>query len=219
MIATNPTTLASACELILVSRRIVTPEGIRDGGIAIAGGLIQAVLDRRVIPPDAAVLDVGDLMVLPGFIDTQVHISQPGPTDWEGFKTATKAAAAGGVTTLIDMPRNSIPPTTNLAALERKIGEAKGRAWVDYGFWGAVVPDNHDAIDALADAGVFGCLAYFSDPKVKDLPAVTEADLDRSMPILAERGLPLIVHPEIERPLPREPSYADTRAYGIYLKS
>jgi allantoinase len=219
MIATNPTTLASACELILLSRRIVSPDGIRDGGIAIAGGIIQAVLDRRMIPSDAAVLDVGDHMILPGLIDTHVHISQPGPADWEGFKTATKAAAAGGVTTVIDMPRNSIPATTNLAALERKIGESKGRAWVDYGFWGAVVPDNHDALDALADAGVFGYLAYLADPGIQEFPAVTVAHLDQAMPIVADRGLPLLVHAEIERPLPRAPSFADARAYATYLGS
>src|SRR5262245_32089404 len=107
------TTLASACELIIRSHRIVTPEGVRDGGVAIAGGMIQGVLDRRAVPAGAEVLDVGDKMVLPGLIDTHVHVSQPGHSEWEGFKTASKAAAAGGVTTIIDMPRNCIPVTTN----------------------------------------------------------------------------------------------------------
>jgi allantoinase len=213
------TTLASACELVIKSSRIITPEGSREGGIAIAGGMIQGVLERRAVPSGDQVLDVGDKMVLPGLIDTHVHVGQPGLTEWEGFKTATKAAAAGGVTTLIDMPRNCIPVTTNLAALERKIGEAKGRAWVDYGFWGAVVPDNQDALDALAEAGVFGYLAYLADSGMEDFPPVTVEDLDEAMPILADLGLPLLVHAEIEPSPPLSLGFAPPRSYASYLRS
>jgi allantoinase len=119
------------------SKRVVTPNGIRAATVHIRDGTIEAVTRYNDLPADENIYDAGESVVMPGLVDTHVHINEPGRTYWEGFETATRAAAAGGVTTLIDMPLNSIPATTTVAALETKRAAAHEKCWVNVGFWGA----------------------------------------------------------------------------------
>ncbi len=127
-------------------KRIVTPEGIRAATVHLHNGVIEAVSGYNNISAGKNIYDAGSSVVMPGFVDTHVHIDEPGRTEWEGFETATRAAAAGGVTTLVDMPLNSIPATTTAAALETKRKAARKKCWVNVGFWGGVVPGNADEI-------------------------------------------------------------------------
>ncbi|HEX4590456.1 MAG TPA: amidohydrolase family protein, partial [Gemmataceae bacterium] len=128
----------SANEWVLRGRSVVTPEGVRPAAVVVRGEKIGAVVDPDDIGADIPIVDAGDKCVLPGLVDTHVHINEPGRTDWEGFETATRAAAAGGVTTVIDMPLNSSPVTTTVAALQAKREAAAGKLWVDVGFHGGV---------------------------------------------------------------------------------
>src|SRR5215510_4947329 len=142
-------------ELVIRARRAVTPEGVRPAAVAVRDGRIAAVTGPAGTADAVSVVDLpGHEVLLPGLVDTHVHVNEPGRTEWEGFATATSAAAAGGVTTIVDMPLNSIPPTTTAAGLETKRNAARGRAHVDVGFWGGVVPGNSGELDALCDAGV-----------------------------------------------------------------
>ncbi|MGW9243795.1 amidohydrolase family protein, partial [[Kitasatospora] papulosa] len=130
-------------KLVLRSTRVVTPEGIRAAAVFVAGGEIEAVLPYdAVVPAGARLVDVGGDVVMPGLVDTHVHVNDPGRTEWEGFWTATRAAAAGGVTTLLDMPLNSLPPTTTVGNLRVKQDVARSKAHVDVGFWGGALPGN-----------------------------------------------------------------------------
>jgi allantoinase len=153
-----------------------------------------------------------------GIVDTHVHVNEPGRTEWEGFATASAAAAAGGITTIVDMPLNSIPATTNAAALERK-REAARAARVNVEFWGGVVPGNSGDLDALADAGVRGFKCFLSPSGVDEFAHVDERDLREALPILARRGLPLLVHAEWPSSLVPIDSSADPRAYDTWLAS
>ena len=140
---------------------------------------------------------------MPGLVDTHVHINEPGRTDWEGFATATRAAAAGGVTTLVDMPLNSIPPTTTVAGLNEKLAAANGQCFVDVGFWGGVVPGNTDELAALSAAGVVGFKCFLIHSGVDEFPNVTEDDLREALPELTRLGALLIVHAEVPGPISR----------------
>ena len=137
----------------LVSRRVVTPSGIRAAAVLIAGETIVDVIEPAEVPASCRVEDVGDRVVLPGLVDTHVHINEPGRTEWEGFDTATRAAAAGGITTLVDMPLNSSPVTTTAEALALKLEAARGKLWVDCGFYGGVVPGASGQVGPLIAAG------------------------------------------------------------------
>jgi allantoinase len=167
---------------------------------------------------DGGVLDLGDLMVSPGVVDCHVHVNEPGRTDWEGFETATRAAAAGGVTTLVDMPLNCLPVTTSAPALEEKRAACAGKLYADVGFWGGVVPDNCAALPGLADAGALGCKAFLVHSGIDEFPNTTEADLRRAMPVLRAHGLPLLAHAELDLGAPPV-SEPDARAYRGYLQS
>jgi allantoinase len=174
------------------------PDGERAASIHIVDGVIARVLEADdSVRHSSGVLDAGDLVVSPGLVDTHVHINEPGRTEWEGFDTATRAAAAGGVTTLVDMPLNSIPATTTVEALEAKRAAARGQCCVDVGFWGGVVPGNDGDLDALVDAGVRGFKCFLVPSGVDEFPAVDEGDLRRALPILARREVPLLVHAEL----------------------
>src|SRR6266567_6561305 len=137
--------------------------------------------DSMAAPDAARQLDVGDAALLPGVVDTHVHVNEPGRTEWEGFETATRAAAAGGVTTIVDMPLNSVPVTTTVPALELKARAAAGHATVDYAFWGGVVPGNTDQLAPLARAGARGFKCFLVPSGIDEFPPVTERDLRPAM--------------------------------------
>lgn len=195
----------------LASTRIVTPTGVTSGAVLINGEKIERVLPRDEIPRGLPVEDLDGLVISPGIVDTHVHINEPGRTEWEGFETATRAAAAGGVTTLVDMPLNSSPVTTTVAALETKRQAAAGKCRVDVGFHGGVIPGNLQDIEPLIDAGVCGVKAFLCDSGLPEFPASDEATLRAALPILAKRGVPLLAHAEIldDAPHPSIREYLD----------
>ncbi|HEX8030137.1 MAG TPA: amidohydrolase family protein, partial [Vicinamibacterales bacterium] len=183
---------------ILRSERVVLPDGIRPGTVIVNDGRIVAIGEhRQPAMADATLIDAGSMVIMPGLVDTHVHINEPGRTDWEGFVTATRAAAAGGITTLVDMPLNSIPATTNVAALQQKRQAAQGLCHVDVGFWGGVIPGNTPDIEQLARAGVLGFKCFLSPSGVDEFPPVNEFDLRDAMPAVARTGLPLLAHAEL----------------------
>jgi allantoinase len=186
----------------LVSRRVITPSGIRAAAVLIEGERIVAVSEAADVPASYGVEDVGDRVVLPGIIDTHVHINEPGRTEWEGFATATRAAAAGGITTLVDMPLNSSPVTTSAAALALKLEAASGKLSVDCGFYGGVVPGASAQVGPLISSGVLGFKAFLCHSGIDEFPNATEADLRAVMPELARAGVPLLVHAELIGPAP-----------------
>ncbi|MBV9084052.1 MAG: allantoinase AllB [Acidobacteriaceae bacterium] len=195
---------------------------MRAASIVFEAGKILSVEDFSAAPRDAELIDAGDLYVLPGLIDTHVHVNDPGRTEWEGFCTATRAAAAGGCTSIVDMPLNSIPATTSARALEEKRVAAKGQCLVDYAFWGGVVPGNEDQLIPLARAGVRGYKCFLVDSGVAEFPMITEADLARAMPLVAETGLPLLAHAELPGPLVHAQQAVqqnDPRQYETWLRS
>ncbi len=208
--------------LVIRGQRVVTPDGTRAAAIHVEGGRISRVADFSEVPRGAEIVDAGELSVLPGLVDTHVHVNDPGRTEWEGFETATRSAAAGGVTTLLDMPLNSIPATTSAAALQVKADVASGRTWVDVGFIGGVVPGNARALRDLARAGVLAFKCFLVPSGVEEFTHVTEDDLREAMPILAELDLPLMVHAELPGPIEDTlPSLGslDDRCYATYLAS
>ena len=184
--------------LVIRGRRVVVPGGERPAAIHIDRGRIVAVADVAANAPGGAeVVECGDLVVSPGLVDSHVHVNEPGRTEWEGFDTATRAAAAGGVTTIADMPLNSVPATTTVAGLRAKQDAARGRCHVDLAVWGGVVPGNEHEIEPLADAGVRGFKCFLVASGVDEFPHVGEEALRRAMPVLARRGVPLLVHAEL----------------------
>jgi allantoinase len=205
------------------STHIVTPQGVRSGVVLIEDQKIAAIEPHDYTGNADISNDVGDLFVLPGLIDAHVHINEPGRTEWEGFETATRAAAAGGYTCLIDMPLNCIPSTTSVAALQEKRHAAKAKAHVDLAFWGAVVPGNADQILPLAQAGVKGFKCFLTHPGTDEFQMVTEADLREAMPIIAKTGLPLLAHAEVSGPITEAcaqlTNESDWRTYRTYLQS
>ena len=202
--------------MIIRSRRVVLPGGVAPAEIETRDGTIVAVRTGEFSSREVD-LDAGNLYVLPGLVDTHVHINEPGRTDWEGFQSATRSAAAGGVTTLVDMPLNSIPATTTVESLETKRTAAAGRCHVDVGFWGGVVPGNAKHLEPLARAGVLGFKCFLSPSGVDEFVNVTEADLREAMPILGRLRSPLLVHAELPSRL-RE-AVGDPRQYQTWLES
>jgi len=180
------------------SNKTVLSSGIHEVTILIEDGVIVMVVDGIAKGLDYPIEDAGDLVLMPGLVDCHVHINEPGRTEWEGFDTATKAAAVGGITTLIEMPLNSNPVTTTAAAFEEKKKATRGKLHVNCGFWGGVVPDNISDLEELIESGVFGIKAFLIDSGINDFKNVTEADLRAAMPIIAQHGVPLLVHSELE---------------------
>lgn len=203
-------------QFAIASSRIVGDRGVFAGAVVIERGRIVAVLDR--VPSGVPIYDVGSLAVLPGLVDTHVHVNEPGRTDWEGYETATRAAAAGGITTIVDMPLNCIPVTTSLAALEEKLLALSGKLTVDCGFYGGLVPGNSHEIAPMVRRGVLGFKCFLAHSGIDDFPQVQAADLDISMPQLARAGVPLLVHAEIESPLPLIETGLPA-PYSVYLQS
>ena len=208
----------------LRSRRVVGPHGsagIGPATLRIEGGRIAAVIRGTgpgALPSEVPLCDVGDRVIAPGLVDCHVHVNEPGRTDWEGFASATRAAAAGGVTTLVDMPLNCIPVTTTRAALEQKRRAAAGQLHVDVGFWGGVVPGNAGELAGLAEAGALGCKAFLVHSGIDEFPNATEDDLRAAMPILRDAGLPLLAHAELDLGGAPEAG-GDPRRYARYVRS
>lgn len=204
--------------LVVRSQRVVLPDGVRAAAIHVRDGRIVDVAPYSDRPADVRELDAGELMVLPGLVDTHVHMNDPGRAHWEGVDHATCAAAAGGVTTLVDMPLNSIPPTTTVGGLQAKQRAVNGRCYVDVGFWGGVVPGNTAALEPLARAGVLGFKCFLCPSGVEEFEHVTEHDLRDAMPVLARLALPLLAHAELPDRL-LDAGGGDPRAYGTWLRS
>ena len=205
-----------------VSRRVVTPEGVRPAAILVEGELVREVVTPEQVPAGADLQDFGETAILPGLVDSHVHINDPGRADWEGFETATRAAAAGGYTLLVDMPLNCLPATTTVEGLDAKRAAAKDRCRVDWAAWGGVVADNQNAIESLAHAGVPGFKCFLVPPGIDGFTMVTEAQLRAALPHVARTGLPLLVHAELPGPIDRatqELEDADWSCYPTYLKS
>ena len=204
------------------SRRVVTPEGMRSAAVLVEGEQIKAVIPAGQISSGTNILDFGDAAILPGLIDSHVHINDPGRTEWEGFNTATHAAAAGGYTFLVDMPLNCLPATTTVAALEAKRAAAQSNCWVDWAAWGGVVQGNQADIEPLAAAGVLGFKCFLIHPGIDGFTMVGEPELRTALPHLARTGLPLLVHAELPGPVDTASeglANADWRSYATYLQS
>jgi allantoinase len=199
------------------SQRVVTPEGVRPATIEVRNGVIAAVHAHDHDTGGAPVRDGLGGVILPALVDSHVHVNEPGRSEWEGFETATRAAAAGGVTTLADMPLNSIPATTHVRALDAKRAAARGKCAVDTGFLGGVIPGNAGELRALHEAGVLGFKCFLVHSGVDEFPACAAADLDAALAVLAPLGAVLMAHCELPRELPPGPT--GTRSYSAYAAS
>src|SRR5215212_1686374 len=213
-------------DLCIRGQRVITPEGEGPASVHVRGGRVEEVFEFDEVPEGCPLVEAGDAVVLPGLVDSHVHVNEPGRTRWEGFASATKAAAAGGVTTIVDMPLNSIPPTTTPEGLQEKIEAAKGQCRVDVGFWGGLVPGNLGLLAALQAGGVVGFKCFLIDSGVQEFPNVNEGELHAAMFELARLDATLVVHAEM--PGPVEEAFAscctgeaagDPRQYGTFLRS
>lgn len=185
------------------SRRVVADERLAPAAVHVEDKTIVAVTAYHQTPAGGEVVDFGEFVLMPGLVDTHVHCNEPGRAEWEGFGTATRAAAAGGVTTIVDMPLNSTPATTKVTALRAKLAAAEGKLAVDVGFWGGVVPGNSAELRPLFAAGVLGFKCFLVPSGVDDFPGVNEGDLRAALPELAALGARLLAHAEAPGPIER----------------
>ena len=199
------------------STRVVLPDGTRPATIHLEDGRIAAVRGHEDRSAGDDGLDAGDLVVLPGLVDTHVHLNEPGRTEWEGFAHGTRAAAAGGVTTVVDMPLNSQPASVSVEALESKMRAAEGQLHVDVGFWGGVVPGNTAAIEPLVHRGVLGFKSFLSPSGIEEFGHVDESDLREALPVVAALDVPLLVHAELPALLREADPSGDPLLYQTWL--
>ncbi len=225
--------MAADLDLVVRARRAVVDGAEVPAAVGIAAERIAVVTAYDDAPPAARTVTLeDDEVLLPGLVDTHVHVNEPGRTEWEGFATATRAAAAGGVTTIVDMPLNSVPPTTTVAALEVKRRAAEGQAWVDVGFWGGAVPGNRPDLEALHRAGVFGFKCFLLDSGVDEFGHLEPDEFASAMHECARLGALMIVHAEDGRLLDEaaldgshyagflasRPDEAETAAIGLVIE-
>jgi allantoinase len=214
-------------DLVIRGRRVVSENGVGPASVHIRVGRIEAVKPFAEIPSDSELIEASDnSVVMPGLVDSHVHVNEPGRTEWEGFETATRAAAAGGVTTIVDMPLNCIPATTTLDGLNEKLAAAHGKLHIDVAFWGGLVPGNTNELAELWDAGVVGFKCFLVHSGVEEFPNVAESDLREAMPLIVRLGATLIVHAELPGPIEsacRDQSTPDNasadRSYETFLRS
>ncbi|PNY25847.1 Allantoinase [Tolypocladium capitatum] len=181
------------------------------------------VLPESGLPPGSVYVDHSPKLLLPGLVDAHVHLNEPGRTEWEGFWTGTRAAASGGVTTVVDMPLNAIPPTTTLGGFEEKLRASRGQCWVDVGFYGGVIPGNAHELKPLVEAGVRGFKGFLIESGVDEFPAVSSKDVALAMDTLKDSATTLMFHAEM---VPAEADGAqqaapsgDLTAYRTFLDS
>jgi allantoinase len=182
--------------LVVRSARVVLPDGVREAAVVVRDNRIEQIAAYGARLGATTDVDLGELALLPGLVDTHVHVNEPGRTEWEGFATATRAAAAGGITTICDMPLNSVPVTVSVDALRAKVAAAAGQCAVDVAFWGGAVPSNTDALGPLSEAGVVGFKCFLIDSGIPEFPPLSRASLRAAMGTLAPLGAPMIVHAE-----------------------
>jgi len=200
------------------SKRVFVNGHLIEAAIIIKNETIKDIVDCDKIPANCQHTDYGDLVIMPGLIDTHVHINEPGRTDWEGFNTATQAAAAGGITTVIDMPLNCIPVTTTLEAVNVKKACLENQMWVDIGFHGGVIPDNENELIDMMNAGINSFKAFMIDSGIDEFPASDVVTLNKAMPILAANNATLLVHAELDLNN-QEPDIKDKKSYQEFLES
>lgn len=196
---------------VIGSTRVVIGEEVRPASIRIEGGRIAGIDESR---PD---IDFGDLVVMPGLVDSHVHVNEPGRAEWEGFASATRAAAAGGTTTIVDMPLNSIPPTVSTDALAEKRAAAEGKLSVDVAFWGGLIPGSDGQIAPLVEGGVCGFKSFLVDSGVAEFPPVSADQLAAALPTMRDLGVPSLVH--AEDPAQIFGLAGDPTEYRSYLES
>ncbi|MBK7402596.1 MAG: allantoinase AllB [Myxococcales bacterium] len=209
-------------DLIVRSTQVLIGDHLAPASLHVRGGRIVSIAAFDELLPGVALLDEGAHVILPGAVDAHVHVNEPGRTEWEGFETATRAAAAGGITTVVDMPLNCIPVTTTVAAVAEKARATAGRCFVDHAFWGGVIPGNEAELDAMVEAGITGFKCFLVHSGIDEFPNVVEADLRRAMPRLAARGAVLLVHAEVPGPIDRAEAAGrglDPRRYATFLAS
>lgn len=208
-------------ELAIHGKRTLLPDGMKDVTLYIVEGKIKEIIEGKGDPKSARTfIDAKESVVMPGLIDCHVHINEPGRTDWEGFETATKAAASGGVTTLVDMPLNSTPVTTTVKNLEKKTAAANGKIYVDCGFWGGIVSGDTKQLEPLIHAGVLGFKAFLTHSGIDDFPNATIEDLKKAAPILKKFNVPLLVHAELDSKHPGLKKFEeDPYSYQAFLES
>ena len=205
-----------------LSDRIVVRDGIRAGALLVEDGQIVDLCAASELPAEATRIDCGQSAILPGLVDTHVHLNEPGRTEWEGFWTGTRAAAAGGYTTLVDMPLNCLPETTTVDALEAKRVAAHRQTFVDWAAWGGAVTGNQEHLLPLAEAGVRGYKCFLLYPGCDGFTMISLQDLREALPAIARSGLPLLVHAELAGPIERATEAlagSDWRSYATYLAS
>lgn len=207
---------------LIKSRRAIVGNAEIPAAVLVDGEVIREILhyDSAINSLDIEVIDYGDLALMPGVVDTHVHINEPGRTEWEGFSTATAAAAKGGITTLVDMPLNCSPVTTTSAALAAKLKACEAKLHVDCGFYGGVIPGNTHELEAMIDAGVLGFKSFLIHSGIDEFPHANESDIRKAIPILKSGGVPYLMHAELETGIiSNAAANDDTRKYSTYLAS
>ncbi|WP_265522234.1 allantoinase AllB [Oerskovia flava] len=206
-------------DLVVRGERVLVASGFQPREVGIADGMIRTIEPLGAGLVGERVVELtGDQVLIPGLVDTHVHVNEPGRTHWEGFASATRAAAAGGVTTIVDMPLNSVPPTTDVQALQLKRSAAQDQVFVDVGFWGGAVPGNAGELRALWDAGVFGFKCFLLHSGVEEFGFLEPDDLEVDLRILAEFDGLMIVHAEDSRAIDHAPS-PHGEDYAAFLAS